>query len=133
MADLATLEQRALAELQVCGEEAALRAWNTRYFGKQGEVLLAIKKVGEVPPAERRNYGQQANKVKETLTQAYESALAQEKERCLQLDLTANALDVTLPGRPVPRGRLHLATQVLRDIYAVFADLGFQVYRSREV
>jgi len=40
---------------------------------------------------------------------------------------------VTLPGRPAPTGRLHLATQTLRDIYAIFADLGFQVFRSREV
>ena len=40
---------------------------------------------------------------------------------------------MTLPGRPTPRGRLHVATQTLRDIYAIFADLGFQVYRSREV
>ena len=40
---------------------------------------------------------------------------------------------MTLPGRPVPRGRLHISTQTLRAIYAIFADLGFQVYRSREV
>ena len=107
MSDLATLEQRALAELHASGDEAALRAWNTKYFGKQGEVLLAIKKVGEVPPAERRNYGQQANKMKETLSQAYDAALAQEKERTLQRDLTSNALDITLPGRPVQRPQRH--------------------------
>ena len=49
------------------------------------------------------------------------------------MSLKAEPLDVTLPGRPVPRGRLHVATQVLREIQAIFADLGFQVYRSREV
>jgi phenylalanyl-tRNA synthetase alpha chain len=133
MSDLASLEERARAELQACADEAALRAWNTKYFGKQGEVLLAVKRVGEVPPAERRNYGQQANRVKEALTQEHELAVAAAKARSLERDLTANALDITLPGRPVQRGRLHLATQVLRDIYAVFADLGFQVYRTREV
>lgn len=42
-------------------------------------------------------------------------------------------LDVTLPGRTRPRGRLHVATQTLRAIAAIFADLGFQIYRSREV
>ena len=99
MSDLATLEQRALAELQACGDEAALRAWNTKYFGKQGEVLLAIKKVGEVPPAERRNYGQQANKMKETLSQAYEAALAQEKERTLQRDHECERCERHLPSR----------------------------------
>jgi len=133
MSDLATLEQRALSDLQACADEGSLRTWNTKYFGKQGEMLLAVKKVGEVPPPERPAYGQQANRIKEALTQAYETALAREKEHALARSLSADALDVTLPGRPVQRGRLHVATQLLRDIYAIFADLGFQVYRSREI
>jgi phenylalanyl-tRNA synthetase alpha chain len=133
MSDLATLEQRARAELAGCADEAALRAWHTRYFGKQGEVHQAVKKVGTVPPAERKSYGQQANQVKEGLTRAYDEALEAEKERALERSLTGPGLDVTLPGRPAPRGRLHLSTQTLRRIYAVFADLGFQVFRSPEV
>jgi phenylalanyl-tRNA synthetase alpha chain len=133
MSQLATLEQRALTELQACKGETELRSWNTKYFGKQGEVVLAIKDIGKVPPAERRSFGQEANRIKEALTTAYEAKLAQEKEEELARSLTADALDVTLPGRPVPRGRLHVATQTLRQIYAIFSDLGFQIYRSREV
>ena len=86
-----------------------------------------------MPATDRRAYGQEANCIKETLTQAYEVALAREKDRALEASLKADPLDVTLPGRPVPRGRLHPATRVLRDIAAIFADLGFQIYRSREV
>jgi phenylalanyl-tRNA synthetase alpha chain len=133
MSDLATLEQRARAELDSCPDEAALRQWHTRYLGDKGEVKLAVKRVAEVAAADRRAYGQEANRVKEALTAAYEAALAREKERVLERSLTENPLDVTLPGRPVPRGGLHLATQTLREIYAIFADLGFQIYRSREV
>jgi phenylalanyl-tRNA synthetase alpha chain len=133
MSELASLEQRGLAELHACADEAALRGWNTQYFGKQGEVTLALKKIGEVPPAEKRAYGQEANRVKVALTQAYEEAVNQQKEKDLERSLTAEALDVTLPGRPVRRGRLHVATQTLRTIYAIFSDLGFQIYRSREV
>src|SRR5262249_55647648 len=81
----------------------------------------------------RRTYGQEANRIKEALTSAFESALAREKERALARSLAADALDVTLPGRPVPRGRLHVTTQTMREIAAAFADLGFQIYRSREV
>jgi phenylalanyl-tRNA synthetase alpha chain len=133
MSELAALQNRALAELSAAATEAELRAWYTKSFGKQGEVLLAVKKVGSVPPAEKRAYGQQANQVKETLTKAYEEALARIKEEALERSLTRESLDVTLPGRPVPRGRLHIATKVLREIYAIFSDLGFQIYRSREV
>src|SRR5437762_3083602 len=133
MSDLTALEQKAHAELDACADEAALRAWHTRYFGKQGEVLLAVKKVADVPPAERRAYGQEANRIKEGLTEAHDAKSNSLKERALEQTLAEQPLDVTLPGRPVPRGRLHLATQTLREIYAIFADLGFQIYRSREV
>src|SRR5262249_47564948 len=114
-------------------DESALRAWYTKYFGKNGEVLLAVKKVGGVPADQRRAYGQEANQVKETLTKAHEEKDARIKEEALERSLTSEALDVTLPGRSVPRGRLHIATKVLREIYAIFSDLGFQIYRSREV
>jgi phenylalanyl-tRNA synthetase alpha chain len=133
MSLLQALEQRGLQELHACADEAALRAWNTKYFGKQGEVTLAIKRVGEVPPPERRSYGQEANRVKEALSQAYAAALAQAAEKALEQSLAAEALDVTLPGRPVVHGRQHVATQVLRSICGIFSDMGFQIYRSREV
>jgi phenylalanyl-tRNA synthetase alpha chain len=131
MSDLAALEERALADLRACADEAALQAWSTRYL--KGEVPQALKKLGALPQSERKAYGQRANQVKEALTRAYEAALGAEKERTLARSLAADALDVTLPGRAGPRGRLHVSTQTLRAIYAVFADLGFQVYRSPEV
>ncbi len=133
MSDLATLERRAQEELTACGDEAALRAWNHKFFGKQGEVMQALKRVSEVPKEQRREYGQEANRIKEGLTKAYEEALAREKDRALERSLTANPIDVTLPGRAAPLGRLHVATKILREIYAIFADLGFQIFRSREV
>ncbi len=133
MSDLADLEKHATAELAASVDEATLRAWNTKYFGTNGEVLAALKAIGGIPKDERKAYGQEANRIKEALSRSYEAALADAKERALNESLTANPLDVTLPGRPVTRGRLHIATQVMRQIYAVFADMGFQVYRTREV
>ncbi|HWY87938.1 MAG TPA: phenylalanine--tRNA ligase subunit alpha [Gemmataceae bacterium] len=133
MADLKSLEARALAELAACGDEASLRAWHTKYFGKEGEVPAALKKIVEVPPDQKRAFGQEANRVKQALTLAFDAADAKTKEQALARSLAADALDVTLPGRAPPRGRLHVATRVMREIYGIFADLGFQVYRSREV
>jgi phenylalanyl-tRNA synthetase alpha chain len=133
MSDLSSLEERGLAELGACSTETELRAWKTRYFGDRGDITLALKGVGKVPQEERRAYGQKANQLKESLSNAFEAALAQAKRQELELSLAGERLDVTLAGRPVQSGRLHVATQILRQIYAIFADLGFQVYRSREV
>ncbi len=131
MSDLASLEQRALAELKACADAAALHAWHSKYLGKQGEVNLIFKKVNEV--ADKKAFGIQANKVKDTLTSAYDAAEEQEKERALQRSLDAQPLDVTLPGRRPVSGRLHPSTQALRTIYGIFADMGFQIFRSPEV
>jgi phenylalanyl-tRNA synthetase alpha chain len=133
MSDLAALEQRALEELKGCPDLDALRAWNTRYFGKQGEVQKALQAIRQVPDADKPAYGQKVNQLKQTLQDAYDQAVAAVKERELARSLAEDSVDVTLPGRPAPRGRLHISTQTLRAIYAAFADLGFQVYRSPEV
>src|SRR6202008_3602938 len=98
-----------------------------------GEVATALKGVGAIPKEQRPAYGQEANRVKQSLESARDAKDAALKDLALERSLTAQPLDVTLPGRPAPRGRLHVATQVMREICAVFADMGFQVYRSREV
>jgi phenylalanyl-tRNA synthetase alpha chain len=131
MSDLETLQEIALAELRDCHDEAALRAWYHKHV--EGEVRQATKRIGTLPPAQRKAYGQRANQVKETLERAHEARQTELRDGQLAQRLATQAVDVTLPGRPVPRGRLHVATQTLRRIYAVFADLGFQIYRSREV
>ncbi len=131
---LKSLQQTALTELAACTDETTLRAWNTKYFGDSGQMKAALSGIGGVPPAERKAYGQEANRVKLALTSAYETALATAKEAALQASLTTNPLDVTLPGRTKPRGRLHPAdSKSFGKSLRSSPSLGFQVYRSREV
>jgi phenylalanyl-tRNA synthetase alpha chain len=133
MSDLAALLSRALDELNGCRDETALQAWYNRYLGTKGTVTLALKEIGKLPAAERPAFGQKANQVKKALEGAHQEAVVRDKERALERSLSEAALDVTLPGRQPLRGRLHPSTQTLRRIYAIFADLGFQVFRSPEV
>jgi phenylalanyl-tRNA synthetase alpha chain len=131
--ELKALETQGLDELKAAGDEAALRAWSAKFLGEKGLWKAAFGKLNTVPKDQKAAFGQEGNRVKKALADAYESKLAEVKEQALAASLTANPLDVTLPGRARPRGRLHPATQILRQIYAIFADLGFQVYRTREV
>jgi phenylalanyl-tRNA synthetase alpha chain len=133
MSDLPALEQSALEELRACSDDGALRTWTGKYLGDNGAVKTALKKIGSLPAAERPAYGQQVNRVKQTLEQAHQEQEAKVKQTELQRALATESIDVTMSGRPVARGRLHIATQTMRQILAVFADMGFQVYRSREV
>jgi phenylalanyl-tRNA synthetase alpha chain len=131
-----TLEQLyrdAEAALAQTADLAALRAWDARFLGKKGAMLEAVRAVSTLPKEERAAYGQRANALKvqlEALFAARETALS---EAALAADLAAGAVDITLPGRMGAVGGLHPATQTLREFYAVWARMGFQVFRSREV
>jgi phenylalanyl-tRNA synthetase alpha chain len=122
-----------LTELDSCSDSQALLAWNTKYLGKNGELTQALRRIPKLAEKERPAWGQAVNRVKNLLTEKSEEKKEQLKQTEVARSLAGDALDVTLPGRPVVRGRLHVATQVMRRISAIFADMGFQVYQSREV
>jgi phenylalanyl-tRNA synthetase alpha chain len=107
-----------------------LADWRVKYLGRKGLVTQLLRGVGELPVAERPAFGQVANELKELLAESYE---ARQKGLSGPAVGEAEALDVTLPGRPVNLGRLHVTTQTLREIYAIFARMGFQVEEWPEV
>jgi phenylalanyl-tRNA synthetase alpha chain len=130
--ELERLEEEARAALEAADEEG-LANWRSTYLGRRGKVTDAVKAVGTLPPAERPTYGRRANEVKQSLQAAYEAKAAElERERGAR-SLAVDAVDVTLPGRSRHAGRLHPASRTLREIYAICAEMGFQVFTSRDV
>ena len=130
---LNALQQTALEALGALTDLAALDAWYTQYLGRKGQLTQLLRSVGQLPRQERPAAGRRANEVKTALQAAYERHLADLKRQARVQSLAAEQVDVTLPGRPPSLGRLHLSTQTLRRIYAIFADMGFQVYRAPDV
>jgi phenylalanyl-tRNA synthetase alpha chain len=92
-----------------------------------------MRRVGELPKEERPAFGRRANEIKRELEAAYQQQAQAIKAAEMEKALAEGAIDVTMPGRPVARGRLHPSTQILRRIYQIWADMGFQIYRSRDV
>jgi phenylalanyl-tRNA synthetase alpha chain len=131
--DLNTLHAAALEHLEAAESLAALEDWYREVLGRKGTVQLETRKVGQLATADRPAFGRRVNEIKQALTAAYEERQAALKARELQAKMAADAVDVTLPGRRQWSGRLHPSTIVLRDIYRIWGDMGFQVYRSRDV
>jgi len=130
---LDALQQKASAALEALTDLAALEAWHAQYLSRRGELTQLLRNVGQLPPQERPGAGRRANELKAALEVAYEQRQADLKRQARMQALATERVDVTLPGRPPSLGRLHLSTQALRRIYAIFADMGFQVYRAPDV
>src|SRR5215212_1744562 len=137
---MATLEaqieesrREALEGLSAVDGGTALEEWNARYLGKKGQMTGLLRGVGGLPAEQRAAAGQAINAAKVELEEAYararERIVSQERGQQLQKE----AVDVSLPGRRVHAGHLHIITQTSRDILKAFRNMGFQVYEGPDV
>lgn len=131
--ELEQLQTEALASLETLTTLEALETWRSDYTGRKGRLSVILRGMGNVSAEERPKVGAKSNEVKARLEGAYEVRRARLEAAALEAALAAEALDVTLPGRPLEVGRLHPSTRTIREIATALADLGFQVYRSRDV
>lgn len=122
-----------LQKLKQVKSTAVLETWYRETLGRKGSITLLTRQVGQLRPEERPAFGRRVNEVKKELEAAYERRLAALKVAELQAQMKASDIDVTLPGRRQWHGRLHPSTQILREIYHIWGDMGFQIYRSRDV
>ena len=130
---LNTIEKDALAALEAVADSPALEQWRVTHLGRSAPLSNILGDLGQLSKEARPVIGKRSNEVKRALEEGLAAKAEALRRAEMERAMTAGAVDVTLPGRPAPRGRLHPATQTLRQLYAVWADMGFQVYRSREV
>lgn len=109
---------------------AELESFRITYLGKRGELTAVMKRLGELPPSERPEVGKLANRIKRDLS----NRLAQAQQKISQEKIAAvSSLDVTLPGREMPRGHLHPVTQTAEEICSIFSKMGFKVVKGPNV
>lgn len=114
-------------------DEAGLQAWRVKHLGRASALSQVLDGLRSLPREQRPAVGKRANEVKTALESAYARKEAGLQAASVERALLHERVDISLPGRRVALGRLHPATQTLLQIYAIWQDMGFQVYRSRDV
>jgi len=133
MVDPDTLLADALAQVDAAPDLKALEDVRIATVGRNAPLPLALRDVGTLPPEERGQAGKRLNEVR----QAIEARLAEREAELERADLAArlahDRIDVTLPGRPLPQGGLHVLTQTRREIEQIFLDMGYAIAEGPEV
>jgi phenylalanyl-tRNA synthetase alpha chain len=134
MPDLTQLRAEGEGAIRAAASSDELEELRVRFLGRKSQLTATLRSIGELPPDQRGPVGKSANEVR----QALEALIAQRTEelRASELDrrLSEDRIDVTLPGDPPqPAGRLHLVSQIRRQMEDVFVGLGFSVLEGPEV
>ncbi|MFO1036851.1 MAG: phenylalanine--tRNA ligase subunit alpha [Geminicoccaceae bacterium] len=127
------LRAEILGQISSSPDLKALENVRVAALGKKGSVTELVKQLGSLPPEARRDAGQAFNTLKREIEDAWASRRQELERSALDARLAAERIDVTLPARERPEGRLHPVSQVTEEITAIFADMGFAVAEGPDI
>ena len=123
--------KEALADLKKVTDLRTLEEFRIKYLSRKGQIIQMLSQIGKLPPEQKPQAGQLANKIKKEVTKAFEelkNILLQSQQ-----EISEELIDVTLPGKPVRIGKTHVITQTLNELLEIFGRMGFAVAYGPEV
>lgn len=135
MAELDELKRDLLDAIANSADEAAIEAVRVAALGKKGSVSELLKTLGAMSPEERQTRGAAINDLKTEIATAIAARKADLKDQAIAARLARETVDVSLPVRssPVERGRIHPISQIVDEITAIFADMGFSIAEGPDI
>ncbi|MCL6555784.1 MAG: phenylalanine--tRNA ligase subunit alpha [Burkholderiales bacterium] len=131
--NLDAIVKEALDTLGAIESAAELEQVKARWLGKTGKLTELMKTLGKLPAEARPAAGAAINAAKQRIEEALKARREAIRLKALEMQLAAEALDVTLPGRGRGVGGLHPVTRVLSRIEALFLSLGFDIADGPEI
>lgn len=125
------IKSEAIEALKKVADIEQIKSLSVKYLGRKGLVTLFLRNISQLPREERPEAGKQANITKKELEKAFAKAVSDIETQAQETQ--ANAIDVSLPGRPAARGTLHPITHITRQICGIFGRMGFDVAEGPEI
>ncbi|MGX5667475.1 phenylalanine--tRNA ligase subunit alpha [Rhizobium daejeonense] len=135
MSDLDSLKIALLSDVTAAEDEAAIEAVRVAALGKKGSVSELLKTLGSMTPEERQTRGAAINALKNELAEKITARKSELRDAAINARLKAETVDVSLPVRssPAERGRIHPISQIVDEITAIFADMGFSIAEGPDI
>lgn len=129
MSSLEHLERELLAGIAGAADERALETVRVSALGKKGRISDLMRGLGSMSPDQRKVMGPALNGLKDRVGDAISARKAALYEAALKARLETERTDVTQPVRQSPQdmGRIHPVSQVVEELSAIFADMGFAI------
>ncbi|HKW53527.1 MAG TPA: phenylalanine--tRNA ligase subunit alpha [Stellaceae bacterium] len=133
MESLDQLRDEILHLIKAATSRDALEQVRVAILGKKGRVTALLKGLGTLDPDARRERGAALNVLKDDVEAAIGHATRRLENEALGQQLGRERIDVTLPVRAEPEGRIHPLSQTINEIVAIFGEMGFAVAEGPDI
>jgi phenylalanyl-tRNA synthetase alpha chain len=132
-ADLRTIYTEGMAAIGDAADLVALEEARVRFLGRKADLVQLLRTIPSLPAEERPEVGKVGNLIRRALETAVEERKSELETIELNAGLQGDLIDISLPGRPSPLGRLHLISQTQREIEDIFSGMGYEIAEGPEV
>lgn len=122
----------AAADIEKAGSISDLDEIRAKYLSRKGEFNEIKKNLKNLSDEEKRVVGSLANDITNKLETSIQAKHDEFYKKELNLKLQGERLDVTLPGKFIPRGKIHPLTSTTNEIVSILQSLGFSVVPSKD-
>ena len=129
MVDLRELIQK----VSQAKDKLELQNLKTQFLGKNSQINQEFKKLGSLPEDERKTRAASLNNEKQKITEAINNRFEELGKSEINQKLQKDKVDVTLPARERPNGKIHPVSQVIDEISSIFSEIGFSVAEGPDV
>jgi phenylalanyl-tRNA synthetase alpha chain len=131
--DLEAIVAQARARFAAATDSVTLENEKARFLGRTGVVTERLKGLGKLDPEAKKREGARINAAKASIEELLASRRRGLAAEQLDARLSAEAIDVTLPGRGLMSGNIHPVMRTWRRIEEIFRSIGFDVADGPEI
>ena len=102
-------------------------------FGKNGLIASQFKTLGSLDENKRKQFASELNKIKDDLQNTISEKLKELELEKINEKLENEKVDITLPERPIVRGKIHPVSQTIDEISSIFSEIGFSVEEGPDI
>jgi phenylalanyl-tRNA synthetase alpha chain len=130
---ISILRDAALGKIKEAGSSAEVEELRVKLLGKKGELTEMLKDLKNMAIEERKQFGQEANELKNELTEFLEAKFKELSANDVKKSLSSgSSFDISLPGTQFKVGSLHPVTIVQKEIEKIFTGMGFNIVDGPE-
>jgi len=133
MSDLKKIKDEFLSKLKKKLALSEINQIKSELFGKNGLVSLQFKKIGSIAESERKQFASDLNIIKDELQDTINSKIDEIENAEISAKLEKEKIDITLPERPIIKGKIHPVSQTIDEISSIFSEIGFSVEEGPDV
>ncbi len=131
--ELDDVVKEAIKEAEEAENSRMLYERKMRFLGRVGIVMNFMKRMKDIPPERRPEFGKKINAIRDKLEAEFSRFEEKLRQRELEKKIAEENVDVTMPGKHKKTGALHPVSRVKAELIEIFAGMGFEIFEGPEI